>query len=412
MNFNGSSAGIGSRVSAVLSALHFEETSMRRVLALGIVRHTLAALACALAGCGGAGGDEQAAAQDSEHAPLAALTPVAGASAQQPDPSTVRYDVIYLGSLGGTSPSGPETGEAFAINERGELAGYSISACDNTIHAFLYSNGRMIDLGTLGGSISAATAINESGQVVGWSYNSNNESRAFLYSDGRMTHLGTLGGAYSTAKGINDTGQVVGYAGTSNNVSHAFLYSNGSMVDLGTLGGPSSLAHAINNSGQVVGRAERPGTDDTRPFLYSDGKMSDLGSLNADFTFNNEATAINDSGQVVGFSQAIHARFAAFLYSNGNLTEIDPSSDLPSVATGINSSGQIVGYRYSAGNRIPFLYSNGKLVLLRDLLAQNLGWQIHSANAINDAGDIAASGCNASLGHLCGPLLLKARTLP
>ena len=70
-----------------------------------------------------------------------------------------------------------------------------------------------------------------------------------------MTDLGTLGGTVSYARGINDSGQVVGYSYTSSGIYHAFLWQNGSMTDLGTLGGTESYAYGINNNGWIVGES-------------------------------------------------------------------------------------------------------------------------------------------------------------
>jgi probable HAF family extracellular repeat protein len=72
-----------------------------------------------------------------------------------------------------------------------------------------------------------------------------------------MIDLGTLdGGNHSWAQGINDSGQIVGYSWTTtegNPYEHAFLYENGTMTDLGDLGGNTSFATAINDNGQIVG---------------------------------------------------------------------------------------------------------------------------------------------------------------
>ena len=72
-------------------------------------------------------------------------------------------EVIDLGTLGGLE----RNGVAFAINDRGEAAGYTDKS-DGIVHAFLYSGGVMTDLGTFGGGWSMARGINNLSQVVGY----------------------------------------------------------------------------------------------------------------------------------------------------------------------------------------------------------------------------------------------------
>ena len=157
------------------------------------------------------------------------------------------------------------------------------------------------DLGTLpGDSYSTATAINGSGQVVGYSYIDEGYQHAFLYENGQMKDLGTLpGGSWSEAYDINNSGQVVGVSGTSSG-QHAFLYENGQMVDLGTLPAshsyPYSRAYGINDSGQVVGDSEP-----SHAFLYESGQMVDLNDrIPSDSGVLQYARDINNEGQIVG----------------------------------------------------------------------------------------------------------------
>ena len=255
----------------------------------------------------------------------------------------------------------------------------------------------MTDLSTLGGNASFATGINDSGQVVGYSYTAgDSELRAFLYTNGKMIELPTLGGDYSYGQGygINDSGQVVGDsipAGDSQ--PHAFLYTNGQIIDLHTFGGYNSTAYGINDSGQAVGESETAGGSYVA-FLYTNGQLTDLGTLGGDFS---SALDINDSGQVVGYSYtAGDSETHAFLYTNGQLTDLGTFGGGSSSADSINDSGQVVGYSDTAsGAEDAFLYSkNTGMVDLNTLLPANSGWRLTEATAINNQGQIVGAGIN------------------
>jgi probable HAF family extracellular repeat protein len=192
-------------------------------------------------------------------------------------------------------------GMATAVNAGGQVVG-------GNGYAFLYSNGTMTGLGAMGGTYSLACGINSSDQVVGVAQFSDGLDQAFLYSDGTMTDLSTPAGCSgSYALGVNTSGQVVGYAfaGTDGYPERAFLYSNGAMTDLGTLGGASNGAEGINDMGQVAGWTTTSSGSSSVAFLYSNGAMFDLNSLVPSAWTLTEATAINDSGQIVG--QGINA---------------------------------------------------------------------------------------------------------
>jgi probable HAF family extracellular repeat protein len=177
-----------------------------------------------------------------------------------------------------------------------------------------------------------------------------------------MQDLGSLNGAngYSRPHAMNEAGQVVGESGIASGNTHAFLYSNGVMQDLGSLYGTSgnSVALAINESGQVIGASSTVGAN-TQAFLYSNGVTQHLGSLNGanGFSF---PSAINASGQVVGIAEAPgsspHQGVAQpFLYSEGQMRDLN---DLVSAPPGwvldghdplLNDNQHIVARSSSAG---------------------------------------------------------------
>ena len=114
----------------------------------------------------------------------------------------------------------------------------------------------MKNLGTLGGpqSLTFGFGINFSGHAVGeYDKGPNTGSRGYLFANGTMIDIGTLGakGMFpdTRARGINAAGKVVGASGTISSQSHAFIYDGATMTDLGTLhGGTSSQAAAINTN--------------------------------------------------------------------------------------------------------------------------------------------------------------------
>ena len=229
-----------------------------------------------------------------------------------------------LGTLGG------DQSHAWAINDAGYVVGVAQTSSGSG-HAFLYpAGGSMQDLGTLGDAAlndSTALDINNLGDVVGVSSTASSP-HAFLYpSGGSMQDLGTLEGTgTSWAYAINDSGDVVGWSDTSLGPSywHAFLYpSGGTMQDLGTLGGTYSCAWDINNSGDVVGETKIPSPEGfvsgpVHAFLYSDDVMYDLNDLifsDSEWSKWEElthASAINDLGQIAGYG-VMNGRTRAFL---------------------------------------------------------------------------------------------------
>jgi probable HAF family extracellular repeat protein len=231
----------------------------------------------------------------------------------------------------------------------------------------------------------------------------------------------------SQANAINDAGETVGDADYrvaagagsapgdhTSGFFHAFAYVGGAMSDLGTLapgskpGDPcyyafgsyagnfcQSSASDVNSSGDVVGSSDLVATSRTKhAFVFSNGSMSDLGVLPGDT--DSKATAINDSGDVVGYSynastpSVVHA----FVYSGGSLTQIIAPAGTRTVASDVNKPGVIVGHYYNPTKPgdAAFIYVNGQMVDLNSLVPPGSGWDLTTANSINDRGEIAGAG--------------------
>ena len=166
----------------------------------------------------------------------------------------------------------------------------------------------MIDLGTLGSKNNdwwnVAQAVNNAGTVAGTSYDAQGNFFGFVWANGKMTKMGTLGGSWSQAYGINSKGQVTGLAYTKNGSAHAFIASCATctLKDLGTFAGSTSSVwgFSINDSGVIVGQSTFK--DTYHAFVYSGGKIKDLNSLiPAGWGWElTEADGINVSGQIVG----------------------------------------------------------------------------------------------------------------
>src|SRR5256712_12337993 len=97
---------------------------------------------------------------------------------------------------------------------------------------------------------------------------------AFLWQDGTMTDLGGLPGyQFSVAWDINDRGQVVGSSYGDDGTTHAVLWENGGGRGLGDLGGPAAPAFGINRAGEGVW-VSLSGVGRIRPFTWEDGVAS------------------------------------------------------------------------------------------------------------------------------------------
>jgi len=296
----------------------------------------------------------------------------------------VQYTVTNLGALPGDTESWPT-----AINNLGQVVGYSAVPGLN-YNAWLYSNGSMTSLGNPAYPGSKALALNNVGQVVGTS-SGPNLGGAFVSSAGNMQYIGN--GLVPT--GINDSGTIVGSYFVNADI-RGFVYTNGIIQDFGTLpGGVSASANAINDAGQIAGESGGGGV--THAVLYSNGVMQDLGTLSGGSSSG--GYAINNLGDVAGSSRTplLGGIDHAFLYTQ-SAGMIDIGQSLGNTATfayGVNDSDLVVGYINGNGGNRAFLYSGGVLYNLNDLIDPSSEVLLDRAIGINDAGQIIAQGATA-----------------
>ena len=320
------------------------------------------------------------------------------------------YSLTDLGTFGSL-----QSAQAFDVNDAGQVAGIALN------RAFLWRNGTKTDLGTLGsGSSASASAINESGYAVGYSALTTPPSgtHAVLWSNGAITDLtpDVPANQSASATGINEVGQVVG------NISYvtAFIWQNGVRTPLGHLSGGSSSASDLNDSGVVVGSSSTnqltPLGFMAHPFVWQNGVMTDLGLLPGDE--DGGAAAINNLNQIVGSSgrtdpDTYESFYRAFIYSDGVMTAL-PVPSTEAYAGDVNDAGVVVGSMRAGGGVSNFhgwVYIDGVVTNLNTLIPSGTGLHIAYANAINNAGQIAATAFDAQ-GHYHAVLLTPGQGPP
>lgn len=343
--------------------------------------------------------------------------------------SVARYSVADLGALPGGSSS-----YGFDMNNSGSVAGSSTFGSGTDQHAVVWSNGNMIDLGTLGGPNSEAGGPNGRGEAAVISetalfdpvgedfcgFGDHRQCLAAIWAGGGLTQLSPFtGGQNSQAYGLNDRGQVVGFAenGAADPTcaaSYQIQRFAGAIwdgaqgpVSLSPLAGDTvSFAFGINDGGQAVGGSGQC-SDTTLPpnnpgaphavLWESDGTVKDLGNLGGP---TNLASAINNRGDVDGAAQLPDGSLHAFLWTKeSGMQDLGAlPGDFVSVAPccrTINDSRQITGFSIGGYGPRAFLWDNGTMADLNDI-APGSPLYLLFAQSINARGQIAGIGVTQS----------------
>ena len=304
------------------------------------------------------------------------------------------YTITNLGSLGGSSAT------ASAINNSGQIVGSSMITGDTAFHAFLYDSGIMKDINPVFAMGSDASAINNRGQVVGYTRAQGfgiQPTQGFFYQNGASTAIAFPNANSTTPSAINDNGVVVGYYAIEQGSydRHAFIYNHGFLKDLPGVSFMFSAATGINNSGQIVGFSGYSITSDYFGYIVTSNVVTQIAPIDAHRIV---PSAINASGQVTVLYSSAPSAYSfmpghAFLYSSGVFTDLEASNGMGIFPLAINASGTIVGALsdgYHAAHA--FLYQNGATIDLNSTLPIGSGWVLAEADSINDSGQICGYG--------------------
>jgi len=328
-------------------------------------------------------------------------------------------------------------GDVVGNSETGDIDGITLFPIS---HAFVNDGTSMQDLGVLSTSdiFSDATGINNNGRVVGFSESDTGTRSAYYYDagDGAMTDIPV--GNPSTAQGLNNNGVIIGTAnnqeydchldvlgqGPNGPTDRAFVYNpSDSTISYVPLlpDGTNNYAYGINDSGQVAGYSFVPGIDpytnqpvndvdgcptySNHAYLYDpllSPPLTDLGTLPGGT--DSEAYALSSSGQVVGYSMVgdvalpdYDTGYHAFSYTlGGGMVDLGMLlGGTYSEAHGVNDAGMVVGWANdSTDTRHAFVYdpSTSTMYDLNDLLPVSSGWELWTAAAINNKGQITGDG--------------------
>ena len=291
--------------------------------------------------------------------------------------SAERLSPVLLDTLGGASV-------AVGLNNLDQVVGYSyFPGPGQHYHAVVWQHGVLRDLGSLYGPSgnSSASAINDLGQVVGFSSTATGGTLPYLYSHGTMTAIGPLN---TVPTDINDLGQIIGYSGGSGGFTPE-VWLHGTITALPTVPGCDFTLPVANNlRGQIVGTCRT----NTGPHtvLWDPGyrTVRDLGGTLV-------AEDINDLGWIVGTDPATHHAVLWQPAAGGGWTVTDlgtlPIAGASSAAYSVNDRGQVAGTSGNGSFGQAFRWQRGSLTGLEP----PAGTQLGSGQAVNLWGHVAGT---------------------
>jgi probable HAF family extracellular repeat protein len=320
------------------------------------------------------------------------------------------FTVTDLGTLGGPFSA------ATSVNNEGQVAGQSNTATQDSAAGqtdpFLYSKGKMIDLGNFGGSSGStgpdspssniANAVNDNGQVAGLAFSADGSPHPFLWSAGILRDLAP--GQTGAAFGINASGTATGFLGTGYDDEGDFYGFGAIFYGVSSFAGvvaPPSLyvssPTAINSLDQVAGNCSGDGDTVAYACIAEGATAQALLPLNP--YYSSLATAINNGGSTCGASLNDFSHMVATAWIGIGGAPVDlggPPNTVDSVCLGMDDFGQYVGISNSyASNQIAFFWdpvhgARDLNTLIPKFSVKGHAVKIQNAAALSHTGFIAA----------------------
>jgi probable HAF family extracellular repeat protein len=285
----------------------------------------------------------------------------------------VSYRIEPLGTLGGTFA------RAYGVSGPW-IAGQSYTA-GGSLRGFIWSDGEMRELETLGGTSSHAQSVNSHGIAAGWAQDSLGYSRPAVWDGYGVTALPTLGGYKGTVWDISDDGLAVGNSFINQSTYHATLWSGQTAYDLGTLGGSYSVAYGRSSSGWIVGEAD-DSYGSNWATVWINGVPQYLGAFQGGSW--STARAVNSRNQVIFYGNTPSSFGRSALWWNGNFTDMGTLGGSTTYAYGLNDLGLAVGESTLLSGLVHAFVYDGSMI--QDL--GTLGGNFSKAYAIDNDGVI------------------------
>lgn len=309
-------------------------------------------------------------------------------------------EMTIIPTLGGSY------GAAMEVNNNGLVVGYSHTEAGQ-YHAFTYDTvtGELKDIGATGSNTTSfAVDVNDIGQVVGYSgYD------AFVYTDatGMQVLPGLAAGKRSAASAINNNQQIIGYSYDANNNKIPVMWFNGQVYNLNDYIDPSSgllftAAVDISENGTIVGAGAVDGASTfalLNPLPAADVCPSGCdfssiqaainaassgdtitvgpGSYNESISLSNNLNLVSQFGAESTIINATGLGHSAVYLGHATIDGFTITGGLSSSGGGINVSGNgtvinsIVTNNSATGNGGGLMLSSGSAVVSNNLFSGN-----------------------------------------